>query len=306
MDNTIKQQVQDRLSQAQNVHIIAVEKSGFDGLASALSLYLSIKKLGKNVSINAKAPTVGDARMLYAVDKIGNKQEDKKNLVITIDNAVKNVDKVTYYLEGTQLRIVVHAFPQSDGISTEEITFDRAQVKPDLLFAIGYESPEQLKTDLVREQEIDSSLYTISISNTDSTKKFAQINIHDPQTTCLSELMAIFIQEMALPLNEDIAFNLYSGVATSTQMFSPRLVSQTTFQIAGWLIKFGAGNAQLAQGLFEAQNPTPSSRLGSFEPTAAQINETPIESVEMEKTTEKDWLKPPKIYRGSKSFDIES
>ena len=71
MDPSSKEKTLERLTKAQNVSIIVSDSSGFDGLASGLALYLSLTKLGKNIALYAKHPTVGDASKLYAVDKIG-------------------------------------------------------------------------------------------------------------------------------------------------------------------------------------------------------------------------------------------
>lgn len=316
MDNNLKQQIQDRLASAQNILIVVSQKTGFDGIAAGLSLYLSIKKLGKDVSIIAKNPTVGDAQLLYGVDKIG-KNDDKKDLVISVADAVKNVDKVTYFLEGDVLKIIVHAFPDSNGISTEEITFDKTSTKGDILISLGFSSIEELRSELTHEQDIDSNIWIVNLNNSTPVKKFAQLDLSDPNVSGISEITTSFFQLMALPVDEDIAFNLYSGLATASQMFSPKIVSPNTLQSAAWLLKFGAGKAGLAQStaaLYESttkasQNVLPEQPgiqpLDQNQPVA-QALETSEEQIEREKQAQKEWLKPPKIYRGSKSFDIES
>lgn len=316
MDNNLKQQIQDRLASAQNILIVVSQKTGFDGIAAGLSLYLSIKKLGKNISILAKNPTVGDAQLLYGVDKIG-KNDDKKDLVISVADAVKNVDKVTYFLEGDILKIVVHAFPESDGISTEEITFDKTSTKADILLGLGFSSLNELRNDLAHEQDINSNVWIINLNNSIPENKFAQLDLSDPNASGISEIAANLFQLMALPVDEDIAFNLYSGIAASTQMFSPKTVTPAALQVAAWLLKFGAGKAGLAQS---AGEPYPQSQKATNQilseaiiaqphdqnQFSTEILETSEEQVEREKQTQKEWLKPPKIYRGSKSFDIES
>lgn len=316
MDNNLKQQIQDRLASAQSILIVVSQKTGFDGIAAGLSLYLSIKKLGKNVSIVAKNPTVGDAQLLYGVDKIG-KNEDKKDLVISVADAVKNVDKVTYFLEGDVLKIIVHAFPDSNGISTEEITFDKASTKGDILLSLGFSSIEELRSELTHEQDIDSNIWIVNLNNSTPVKKFAQLDLSDPNVSGISEITTSFFQLMAFPVDEDIAFNLYSGLAAASQMFSPKIVTPNTLQVAAWLLKFGAGKAGLAQStaaLYESTTKASRNVLleqPGIQPldqnqTTGKIQETSEEQIEREKQAQKEWLKPPKIYRGSKSFDIES
>lgn len=318
MDNLTKQKVQEQLTKAQSVLVSVSKKSGFDGLASGLALYLSIKKLGKNVTIVAKAPTVSDARMLYGVDKIGQVSE-KGNLVVVVDNAVENVDKITYYLDGNKLKIVVHAFPQSQGVSQADIAFETAQPKPDFVIGVGYLEPDEMRNDITHEQQLDPSTFIINITLQDLEKKIAHVNFCNPTAPALAEVTSEFFQILALPMDEDVAFNIYSGLAGATQMFSPSIAKESTLSIAAWLLKFGAGRAGLAQAVqiqtpaSEQINPIQPPKENDFKSPLAgtqssqyEINQTPLENVEKESMPQKEWLKPPKIYHGSKSFDIES
>ncbi len=327
MDDITKQKIQEQLTKAQNITIAVSKKSGFDGLASGLALYLSLKKIGKSASILAKAPTILDAKMLYGVDKIGQ-SDDKKNLVVVLENAVKNVDKVTYYLDGDQLKIVVHAFPQSNGIAQSDISFESAAIKPDLLIGIGFTDQEELINESTHEQQLDPSVMTINLSKEDPSKKVAQYNLNYPGMPALGEIACQFLEFLALPIDEDIAFNLYTAIASATQMFSPKTAQEATLETAAWLLKLGAGRASLAQGIQnlteEAAGQLQSIPMSNQAPIAAsnlsqgsqpanvqaaqsfEIDQNPLEQVEREMKPEKDWLKPPKIYHGSKSFDIES
>ena len=123
MDQNSKEKTLENLTRAENILIAVSDNSDLDTLASGLALYLSCLKLGKNVSVLAKPPSVGQALMLYGVDKIG-KATGKKNLVIVLDNAVKSVDKVTYFLDNDKLKIVVHHLPGSQGVIKEQISFE--------------------------------------------------------------------------------------------------------------------------------------------------------------------------------------
>ncbi|OGD85788.1 hypothetical protein A2696_01025 [Candidatus Curtissbacteria bacterium RIFCSPHIGHO2_01_FULL_41_13] len=326
MDNYIKNQTLEHLTKAQNITIAVSQNSGFDGLAAGLALYLSTKKLGKNASILANPPTVEDAKMLYGVDKIG-KPEGKQNLVVVVDNAVKNVEKVTYFLDEDRLRIVIHSFPGSKGTAKEDISYEETASKPDLIFVIGFNSINELRNEVTHEQIINPDTWTISINKNEMSQKFAQANVHEHQAASISEITATLIQNLALPVDEDIAFNLYSGISHATEMFSPSYSRPSSFEAALWLVKFGAGKASLAARA--TQQPSFASLEGQTYHAGSSITkvtsppseeltkkpappdmidrqETQIEEVEVKEKSQEAWLKPPKIYRGSKSFDSES
>ncbi len=357
MDQNAKQKTIDNLTKAETIQVAVSKSQGVDGLAAGLALYLSCVKLDKNVSIIAKAPSVGDAQKLYGVDKIG-KFEGKQNLVIVVDNAVENVDKVTYFLDGDRLKIVVHPFPGAQGVKQDQISFENAPTKPDLIFAIGYSSPEELKQEIAHEQNTNPNTWLVNINKRDVGQIFAQVNIFDENAASISEITGHLLQDLALPLDEDIAYNLYQGILESTNHFSPDLTNPNSFEVASWLLKFGAGRASLAGGpsrqvqeIRDVQTGTspltrpesrpnpmmqsfPTSRPGmqrpSFPPMPSrprtapvmpqipvdeppeeyvysdEIDQTPLEQVERApQTAQNDWLKPPKVYKGSKSFDKE-
>ena len=307
MDPNSKEKILERLTRAQTAAIVISNPSGFDGLAAGLALYLSLTKLGKSVSIYAKEPTVSDATKLYGVDKIG-KSQTGRNLVINVENAVNTVDKVTYFLDGDKLRIVIHPLPGSSGVSTNEISFEQAPSNSDLIFVIGFRMLEELKKEIIHEQIISSEAWTISITKEEMGQKFAHSSVSNPQATSLSELTASLLRDLALPLDEDISYNLYAGIAESTNKFEAARAMPATFELASWLLKFGAGKASFAKESISipraAEATSPASITTNFN-SFGQVDEVPTGQVEIEKT-QKDWLKPPKIYKGSESFDTKN
>lgn len=325
MDEETRKKTLDKLTKAENV-LVAVPQSGsFDSLAAGLAICLSLEKLGKNVSIYAPSPTVDDAQRLYGVDKIGNSR-GRKNLVVVVNNAVENVDKITYFLDDNKLKIVVHPLPQSAGVESQDISFEQSSASPDVIFSVGFNDIDELNREITLEQKLDPKIWIINISNNNSSQKFAQLNIINPAVSGVSELVGELMSDLALPLDEDIAFNLYSGLSHATDGFSPIEATESTFQVAAWLLKFGAGRASLAAIVSEPKSttflptmqskPAPQTSKPDVTKLMAQLNnlslkstlqnETPIEDIEVEKTTENDWLKPPKIYKGAKSFDREN
>lgn len=348
MDDNQKRQLVDRLNNSKNILIAPSSSAGFDALASGLALYLSIRKLGKSASIVANQPTVGDAKSLYGVDNIGKAQAEP-DLVIGVNNALDTVDKVTYFLDGEKLKIRIHALPSSRGVKKEDIIYEQASFNPDTIITVGFESLEELKKEAIFEQINSSKIFIISINANETNQKFAQVEVVYPETATLSETTTYFIRELSLPFDEDIAFNLYTGIKTATNMFNARLAKQSSFEAAKYLVKSGAGLASFAR---TDSKTTPYSSRSISEHSPNEIDEVPGENlnkfqnfpypqqvqarssqkiepakkseplpsplydeqaanphpeeIERKERAKNSWLKPPKIYRGSKSFDSES
>lgn len=302
MDQTTKSKILDQLTKAQNIIITFSQNSNFDGLASALALYLSLTKLGKNVSVVGRVVSVGDARQLYAVDKIGQ-VPISKNLMVVIENAIATVDKVTYFLDGNKLKVIIHALPATSGIIKNQVTIEEVIGQADLLIAIGFDSQENLRSEITLEQIINSNSFIININKGGVYQKFAQVNVLYNEAVTVSEVTAKMLEDLALPVDEDIAFNLYTGISETTAHFQPSKVSPFGLQIAAWLLKFGASKASLAQKSTVQISPQPT-------PFATQDRTPTLQEVETKEEKppipSADWLSPPKIYKGSKSFDKEN
>jgi hypothetical protein len=325
MDQNIKDQTLDKLTKAESILIAVSPSFGFEGLAAGLSMYLSLLKLDKNVSINARPPSVSDAQKLYGVNRVG-KLEGVKNPVVVVENAVETVDKVTYFLEGTKLKVIIHPLPGTHQISQDQISIEYTSTPANLIFSLGFNSLPELRSSFTLEQEISPESWIININNNKSSQKFAQIEIVHEDYSTISEIVAKIIQELALPIDEDVAYNLYSGIREGTESFLPSKTNPSSFDTASWLIKFGAGKASLAKPssaqepqrkLFDDSKQKLSEQKfinnnqyqiqkqesSSARPTT--INQ--VEKIQQQRPLDKkEWLKPPKIYKGSKSFDTEN
>lgn len=333
MDQILKDKTLANISKSQLILILVNINSGIDGLAAGLGLNLSLEKLGKKTAIMTKAPSVGDAQKLYGVDKIG-KFKGSKNLVIVIDNAIETIDRVSHFLDGEKLKLILHVFPQSSGISQNQITFEEESIKPDIVFAIGFNTEDELKTEIAHVQNIDSTSWLINISLRDLGQLLAQVNVFNENAASLCEITADFINQLALPVDEDIAYNLYTGISEATSMFSPVLTGPLSLEVAGRLLKFGAGRASLAQSrqssahinsLISPQpiqpvsqpsetpkNPAPQIQEQLQETRPAGEEPSPLQNQEPDSVpsaepqplkSDKNWLNPPKIYKGSQPFD---
>lgn len=316
MDDFVIKQISQAVNKSQSILVAVSKNSAFDGLASGLALFLCLKKLGKNVSICGPSPKVSEAKALYAVDKIGD-VTGRKNLVVVIDNAIEKVDKVTHFLQNNRLKLVVHSLPGSTEIAQKDISFEKEAAASQLIISIGYQAQEELKKDITHEQNISPETMIINISRDKARQKFAQLEVVDDESSSLSQLTAKLIMDISLPMDTDCAYNLYTGIAHATQMFSPALCSDSTFEIAKNLIKLGAGKASLANltrttsaSVIDKVQPekfyqTPSTNVNFDQVLKSEETQKTQEMVEREDDKE-SWLKPPKVYHGSKSFDRES
>lgn len=306
MDQDSKNQTLEGLTKSENIVIVVAKDLAFDGLAAGLALYLSLAKLGKKVIILAKEPQVADAQKIYGVNHIGE-TNGVKNPVIVISNAPQTVDKVTYFLDGDSLKVIVHPLAQGGGVTKDQISLEYTNAPIELIFAIGFPNLEKLRSEITHEYIIDSNTRIISIDKQEPDQKYTQSNFIDPAAASVAEITAKLIQDLALPIDEDIAYNLYTAIAQSTQNFSPAATSATALEIASWLLKFGAGHASLAkQESRRASLAQKGQTTSDYSIPQEELSSKGLPQLSSVLNDTSNWLKPPKIYKGSKSFDKEN
>lgn len=304
MDEISREKTLEKLTKAESVLVAVSDAYGFDAAASGLALSLALIKLGKSVSVVAKEPSVGDAQKLYGVDNIG-KTAGRKNLVVVVNNAVDSVDKVTYFLDQNRLKVVIHPLAGAPPILRENIAIEESVSLPELIFCVGFSSPEELYSKITLEQNITPQPWIVNITRDLPKQKFAQVDFSIALAAGISEVTARLIQNLALPIDEDIAYNLYMGLCEATEQFSPAKITAGTFETAEWLVKFGAGKASFAK---RTARSTIDSQTGFplIDIDRVQTLEELESKQEHKEPRSSEWLAPPKIYKGAKSFDKEN
>jgi hypothetical protein len=286
-------QFRELLNSSQEVLIAVGQNSNFDILASSLAFYLSLSKMGKKTMIvSPKEPIVEEAK-LVGINKVASSLDGRK-FVISIKDALGSVEKVTHYLEGDKLNIVVHPLAKSVPFSQERLEFSHTNPQFDLI--ILFEVPEMNLLDKLYTQgkDIYSETKIVIIGKTPPIDNTGELFIIEPSLS-VSEITSILIAKLKMPIDRDIGSNLFYGMQQATKGFEVPPATAETFELASFCLKAGR-SPQLEFGRFSAIpgiQPPPSSWV---EP---KIEESMKKEEPEEIEPEPDWL-APKIYKSSK------
>jgi phosphoesterase RecJ-like protein len=95
----------------------------------------------------------------------------------------------------------------------------------------------------------------INIDHHPDNKLFGTINIVEPSTSSVAELMYYFFQTCKLPVDHDIATCLLTGIFTDTGGFKHANTTSHTFEVASELVKKGARIEKISQKILGQNNP---------------------------------------------------
>lgn len=307
--------LQNPLVEAKNILIILGANPKVDSAAAGLALYLSLKKQGKNVSIACPTAITVAFNRLIGVDKISSRA-GSRNLVISF--AKDSIEKISSNTEDDKLNLIIEPKANFPPLDFNKISYSYTGVNAKMIIVIGADRLEDLQNIYQQEKKIFTDKLTVNISNSPANTQFGKINLLNQQASSCSEITAELIKKLNMPIDEDVATNLYSGLKSGSVNFEAPNVSTNTFELAAFLLKNGAKKDQLTVKSFSsAVKPAGISSLPAdqlkpaveaktnFFPSSSTPPQPPFvkENENEEKRKPQpppDWFKP-KIYKGDKA-----
>lgn len=263
---------QDTLSQSKSVLIVLPENPAFDHVAGALSLHLAVKEWGKEVNVVCTTPMIVEFNRLVGVDKVCDNVADK-NLTIAFENYdASDIEKVSWNIEDGQFTLLVSPKSGITAPSREQVKLGYRGIAAEIVIVVGAQSKNELGKLAQSNELFGQDVRVAVVNNTPSSGFASPMELINPQASSLSEVVFQLIESMGLPINRDIASNLFMGVRTGTNNFSAGGVNADTFATAARLMRAGASIGP------EVLNVKPGKIPGEAVPA--------------------DW-KEPKIYKGS-------
>jgi bifunctional oligoribonuclease and PAP phosphatase NrnA len=100
-------------------------------------------------------------------------------------------------------------------------------------------------------QSIRSAKIWINIDHHQSNPRYGDLVYIDPKAPATGQILFEFIKSEALPIDKQIAENLYVAISTDTGSFQYPNTSARTFEIAGDLVRMGVDVGRVSQQLYE-------------------------------------------------------
>lgn len=233
-------ELQKFLVPAQNVLVFIPKSPTFDQIATALSLFLSLEKMGKKASIFCPEPMTVEFSHLVGVDKIKDSfVAEEEGLIVALDYPIENIEKVSYNDNGGKLNLVIKPKAGSPPIESEKVIFSSPKTQAELIFSIGARKPEGLGKFYQSNPSLFQEGMVVNIDNNSQNNQFGKINFVDPEASSCSEIVVAILEALRLPFNEDISSNLLLGLEKETQNFTSARVSADTFEAAALCLRAG-------------------------------------------------------------------
>lgn len=308
--NTL-QRIQEITTKCRSAIIVIPSNPSVDTIAASTSLYLTLNKMNKTVSLACSQKISSD---LVASDKIQNMLGvGGDSLMISFPYSDGAIDKVDYNIQGQFFNLVVTPRPGFQKLNPNQVNFSYTGGLVDVIFVIDSPTLNSLGTIYTDNQSQFNGKDIVNIDRHLTNAYFGTVNYVNKTISSISELVLSIIQTLGIEIDRDIATNLYAGAAASTNNFTSYSTNADTFEHVAALLRSGA-----VKKAFKKPAPVSSPQTTTFQAPPMNskpqfINSIPshspevpksgpIESVEREAIIDKpqtsqEWLKP-KIFKG--------
>lgn len=272
------QELQNLISPAQNIAILLPEKPTADILAAGLAFSGSLTAYGKKNEIYCPSELTVEFSDLIGINKIKTKFESK-NLVISFPYAEGSIEKVSYHVADEKFHLVIEPRNNFPTFSEDKIEYNYSGIEADLIFTIGVTRLADLGEVYNNNKSILSQKPIVNIDIKNNNENFGKLNIVEPESISLSEVITSIISFMRLQLDGDSASNLLLGITLMTGNFTSDKATALSFEAVGYCLRQG-GKRKLKMGKIQKQQDFSSQKMIRL----TANNE--------EKKAPEDWLKP--------------
>lgn len=243
-----------QLESARNILVALPSESRTDNIAAALALYLSLSAAGKQVSLVSPTEMTVNFNHLIGVDKISTtfSATGGKNLIISFPYEEGSIEKVSYNIENNTFNLVIEPREGYPSITPEMMRYSSGNGNYDCVIAIGSANPEELGQIYSNNRNLFTEKPVINIDDDSANSNFGKINLVDPASSSISEIVLSLMDQIGLTIEADMATNLLAGLTSATDNFASVQTTAGTFENAALLLKYGAKKMPIRES-----RPTP-------------------------------------------------
>lgn len=237
------QEAKNLIAEAQNIYLIPEEESCPESLTSALSLFYTLKELGKNVNIVAENFPDYLKFLTPSLDFVSY----PKNFVISVPSSVADISQI--YYEKNDQALKIHLSVEKGIIKKDDISFYFSEAKPDLIITLGIKDYQQKLETKLNPLGFLLDAPILNIDASPDNKNFGRCNLVGSQGP-ITELVIKLAKEAGWEIKQKSADCLLSGFVIYTDNFR-NYVTPEIFEEAARLMKKGANLGQISNNICE-------------------------------------------------------
>jgi hypothetical protein len=254
MDSQAKQQIVERIKQAENILITVSKNPSVDQLASLIGLTLLLNKMGKSATAVFSGKVPSTIEFLQPEKTIETNTDSLRDFIISLDKS--KADKLRYKVEDEVVRIFIT--PYRTSIGQKDLVFSQGDFNVQVVVALGIKDQAQIDEAITAHGKILHDATVIALNSGQARGgNIGQINWQEPSASSLSEML-VSISEAFGPnlIDNQIATAFLTGIVAETERFSNAKTSPKVMTMSAQMMAAGA-NQQLIVSKLEPPPPPP-------------------------------------------------
>lgn len=251
---TQEQQIFEQINKAENILITFKKTWNGDAVASALSLFLFLKKMDKNVEVAAEKFSLDKLySFLPGYSEIKHELANFRKFIISLDMAKTKASRIKYKQEGDQLNFIIS--PQGGSFSSADVTSNSSGFNYDLIIVMDTPDLESLGRIYDNDTEFFYQTPVINIDHKSTNESFGQINFIELTAVATSEIVFSLFESFGRDLiDENIATCLLTGIIAETKSFKTNNVTPQALLAASQLMSLGARREEIVNYLYRSKS----------------------------------------------------
>ncbi|MFA6550276.1 MAG: DHH family phosphoesterase [Candidatus Gracilibacteria bacterium] len=251
-----KKQIIDFIKASNKILVMPSAPVDCDSIGSALSLYVVLKKLGKEVTVVSADPVPNVYEFLPVIHAIGDRLTATKDFIITIDTRKTHVAEIKKEEEDGKTHIVIT--PKGGRFSPKDISINYGPEKYDLIITVDTATLEQLGHSYEDNVDMFTQIPVLNIDHHISNEQFGKVNYVDAMASSTTEILIPIIEQLEketgkVLFDDDIATLLLAGIITDTGSFQNANTTPKSFDWAAYLIAKGGRQQEIIQRIYKTK-----------------------------------------------------
>lgn len=256
MSGNIQNQIIDLISRSEKILLLPSSPPDGDSIGASISLYLVLKKLGKQVTVVCSDPIPEVLQFLPNTDVVDNKAAVSSEVIITVDQGKVDADSIRTEIIDNKLNIIIT--PREGRVFKKDFTFGESDADYDLIITVDTAELVQIRDFYEQNVDLFHKIPVINIDHHVSNAHFGKINYVDIMAASTTELLLPLFEEMADReqknlIDEDVATLLLTGIITDTGSFQNANTTPRSFSKAAKLISYGARQQEIIQHIYKTK-----------------------------------------------------
>lgn len=268
-----KQQVAQRIKEANNILVTVSANPSVDQLAACIGITLALNKMGKHGTAVFSGEVPSILEFLHPEETIEKNTDSLRDFIIALDKS--KADKLRYKVEDRVVKIFIT--PYRTSISDKDFEFSQGDFNVDVVLALGVQNQADLDKAITAHGRILHDATVIALNNQPG-GQLGNINWLNPAASSLCELGMELLEALDNNvLDEQIATAMLTGIVAETERFSNVKTTPRTMSISAELMAAGANQQLVATKLEESATepePAPSEPITEVAPEAAAATDT--------------------------------